>query len=492
MIRIAGILVGMLFAMNGQAYRFVCNGYLANGDERSDDCGVCDDNHAARWNSPNIPVAIADAPLPPTITASDWQNIIDASFQAWEGIAGTSLNFVQLATENVREFGANDSIHEIFWITDRAEWRRLVGSGEFGTLGATLPRYSCEGEGGRTIFDADLVLNGLPHINWAVDCQSDDCISVQTTLVHELGHFFGLDHPCLMCSSSIMSARAGFDLVNPVFDDMEGLRVLYPAQHNTGAFGFRCNSDKDCADNNLCISDKENRYCSTNCSSDVDCEQGAICREIDARKMCTFVDGAAAGGRNEGENCMKSPCIEPLICAGAFEPNFFCFASCKDKSECKSEQDCIALDDTLSLCVGIKQQNDVCTHRELCEDHLYCVFETDDIGFCRAPCAPTTTAATGCKEGEHCQLLENRVEICMPLAGNLILDETSAGFGTPQKNTKVSKNRDEEQPMSCSHNDTLSTGLLLMTAIFLLIMRTRRLNARKTARIFFDNRAKFR
>ncbi len=426
---IAGILI--LTAYAGSAYRFVCNGVLANGEQRSDQCGVCDEEHAARWSNPNIPVVVDAQPLPNNISGDDWHNIINASFAAWENVQGTNLRFVAVDSVNRREFGANENIHEIFWITDSDEWRKLVGSGEFGTLGATLPRYSCDqnGDSGRTIFDADLVLNGMPHINWQTDCQDEDCIAVQTTLVHELGHFFGLDHPCLMCSSSIMSARAGFDLVSPVFDDMEGLRALYPDKENIGGFGFPCQREKDCSDGYRCINDSGNSYCTKMCVNDGDCDNGAICQAHGASKACLFANAETSGGRRAGENCMRSPCIEPLVCAGAAEPNFYCLQPCKDQNDFGAKEECIKLEETLSLCVGIKNLGESCSHRELCDGDLYCVFHSEQQGRCRAPCQPTSTSSTGCKTGEQCERLEDRVELCMPAEDKLDLGEHSDQFG---------------------------------------------------------------
>lgn len=428
------LLLIMLIAPSVMSYRFVCNGFLANGEERSDGCGVCDAETAARWENPHIAVAIDKAPLPKGISEQDWQQVANMSFAAWEAVPGTSLKFVQINSPNPREFGANEHIHEIFWITDRTEWRKLVGSGEFGTLGATLPRYACDDESDakRVLFDADLVLNGLPHINWQVDCQDEDCISIQTTLVHELGHFFGLDHPCPLCGNSIMSARAGFDLINPVFDDMEGLRALYPDQKRIGEFGFPCDKDSDCRGKNHCISDGNNNYCSRSCVNDGECEQGSICSDMGASRLCTFADTESAQGRVKGENCMRAPCVEPLICAGAAEPDFYCFMPCQKNSDCLGSEECIKLEDNLSLCVDIKKKGEHCNHRVLCEEHLYCVFENLYQGYCRAPCLSTGTASSGCGPGEQCELMEKRVEICMPTEEHLVLDVPSDEFGQGQ------------------------------------------------------------
>lgn len=463
------IFILCMFATPILAYRFICNGILATGEDRGDDCGICDDAHAARWENPNIPVVVDSRTLPRGIGKADWAHVVKNSFAAWNDVSGANLRFVPLRTTNARQFGTNDSIHEIFWITDKAEWRSLVGTGEFGTLGATLPRYTCGGGAPRVIFDADLVLNGLPHINWQMDCHDDDCVSVQTTLVHELGHFFGLDHPCLFCGTSIMSARAGYDLDFPVFDDVEGLRALYPDQ-SIGLFGSACVHDQECANGFTCIDDGQNNYCSRPCTYDADCAMGAICENHDSKKMCEFIDGEAAMGRREGDNCVRVPCIEPLVCAGPGDPNYYCFLPCGENQACRSGQECITLPEGTSICVGIKQKGERCSHNELCEKDLFCVFESPHSGYCRAGCVASDTSSTGCESHEICQRIEG-TEVCTPY---LELDDPTDPFGLsgpigsgqePFANTDAAS--------GCS-NTRVDGALWLVLSAFILWLRRNR------------------
>ena len=99
-------------------YRFVCNGYLANGVQRSDTCGVCNDETAARWANPNVPVVVDSSKLPSSIPLDDWLTIINQSLQEWSNVAGSSFNFIPINSKSMRMFGANDKLHEIFWIID--------------------------------------------------------------------------------------------------------------------------------------------------------------------------------------------------------------------------------------------------------------------------------------------------------------------------------------------------------------------------------------
>jgi len=452
---------------------------MANGAVIQDQCGVCDDKHAARWPDPNIRVTVDDGLLPLGLSQSDWRQAVKQSFLAWESVSGSSLKFIQKGNKSPRHFGANDAVHEIFWVTNKEEWRRLVGSGEFGTLGATVPRYSCGGAlgSGRVIFDADLVLNGLPHINWQLDCQDEDCISVQTTLVHELGHFFGLDHPCLLCSTSIMSARAGYDLIYPVLDDMEGLRVLYP-DGSSGGFGSPCVSDADCNNENRCVEDSPHRYCSNDCKDDDECSLGSICKANEENRVCGFLE-LDEELKQEGENCMLSPCAEPLVCAGAAEPNFFCFKPCARDSDCLKSQACVDLDDKAGVCVTIKEKGSPCNHRDLCEEHLYCVFNKLTSGFCYAPCDLRASSKSRCAADEACELIEG-VPICVPKNQPLALDEASAGFSNNEGKGPLGGNdsRPAKQPaaLGCYNlgdNNDLNSVLLLAAILMIAARRTR-------------------
>lgn len=431
-IAVSLLVAGISFAAQG--YRFVCNGILANGEERNDDCGTCDERTAARWEDPQVRVVVADSPLPKGLSLTDWHQVVKDSFKAWE-IDGSKLRFIKVEGKNEREFGANEEIHEIFWITSKEEWRKLVGSGEFGTLGATLPSYSCsDHQTGRIIVDADLVLNGIGYIDWQVDCQNDDCASVQVTLAHELGHFVGLDHPCAICSTSIMSARAGFNIFYPLLDDMEGLRALYP-DGTTGGFGFRCSKDKDCSVGKLCIDDGHAHYCSNTCQSDEDCSHGSICQSRAQGQVCTFVDGEKSGGRKEGESCDNAPCIEPMVCAGALEDNFYCYMPCDDDGGCSGKKTCVNVGD-ISLCMAMKGRGERCDFKDLCRDGLYCVFEGLTSGACRAPCK------MGCRRNERCEFLEGGERACMPIDKSLMLDDGgSSTFDKTPASTSLGRDR---------------------------------------------------
>lgn len=462
MLNAFAVLLLVLNISNLQAYRFVCNGILADGTVRNDECGVCDNKRAARWSSSEVHISVANHPLPENISVKDWQEIVENSFKAWNDVSGSSLKLINDGDVGNKEFGSNKEQHEVFWITDKEKWRYLIGGGEFGTLGATLPNYICK-DSGRVIEDADLVLNGIGHINWQKNCNSDDCIAVQTTLVHELGHFFGLDHPCLMCDNSVMTARAGFDHIYPMLDDMEGIRALYP-DSNGGGLGFPCSSNKDCYEELNCVNDGEAKYCSNLCDKDSDCENGSQCLSNEYGNICAFnlIDNSLA---TVGENCYENNCQEPLICAGASSPNYYCYLPCGSEVDCEEEQKCISLNGGVSLCVTISDEGERCSHKELCRDDLYCVFEGLKSGFCRSLCVEHDD----CSSGYICENIDDIANVCIPDTRGLNLSEGYSRFGENSDRGHVG-NKKEQVSMGCSAR-SVEVNLWALIFIFAWLAR---------------------
>lgn len=425
------------------SYRFVCNGFWANGDERQDKCGaVCDKYTTARWNEPNVPITVSDEPRPRNISLNDWRRIVDRSFAAWNNVQGSGFRFFRTNKNSQRDFGSNSNLHEIFWITDKAEWRELVGAGEFGTLGATVPRYNCPDSDnpGRVIFDADLALNGMAHINWQVNCNNVDCIAVQTTLVHELGHFLGLDHPCLLCGSSIMSARAGYDLIEPMSDDEDGVRILYPIGE-LGSLGYPCQENLDCQ---LGLTCHEDKYCSQKCFGDMDCGANMSCAASEEGSFCRYSNNKFPGQR-EGQSCRNVPCQKDLVCAGTDKAHSFCFATCGPGSDCLDGKDCVNFDAELSICMNINHAGEECSYRDMCAPKMTCLFHSDDQGVCHTVCGKNGE----CGENEKCVHQENGDHLCFSTLASLNLsDGSTASFrGKKRPGSRLG----DGEGWSCNH-----------------------------------------
>ncbi len=381
-----------LFPHPSEAYRFTCNGVDADGNWENDECGVCNDQSGPRWGTPsNVPVQIDPNIRPPTLSQADWMNVAKASMNSWNTVSGASLRLNYIGDASTREFGSNDANHEIFWVTDANEWKRKVGGGGNGVLGVTVAPYNCptSSKPSREIYDADLILNGTGQFKWAPTCAEwGDCVSIQSTLTHELGHFVGLGHPCPSCDWSIMSAQAGFNVQYPEFDDMQGLRVLYPASTSSAQMGMACNVSGECQSGLACVAQTSTQgvshFCAQACTGG--CSAGYVCDRSDG--YCKFPIGTLGGAAGKGDNCAERPCGDDLLCVGTGGSAYSCFASCANDSACGTGESCAPLQDGGGACMHLAKLSEKCDDVTPCASHLLCVRDSAGKGQCYQGCKP--------------------------------------------------------------------------------------------------------
>ena len=234
-----------------------------------------------------------------------------ASFAVWtapcaglvfqEGDPSSNLQLTSLG-------GATNGKNELAFIESQS-W----AYGNY-VLGVTGPVFS---PSTGTIHEADIAFNGLHH-KWTVGSMGFATVDVRNVAVHEIGHFFGLQHvlhgyDAADPPSMIPTADQGLKTQTPEADDLAGLCFLYPAdshactsdadcpyildQGNQGEFyhgilacteglcggistvipggdvGETCLGDADCADGLRCVSGT----CTTPCTTDADCPPPSIC-----------------------------------------------------------------------------------------------------------------------------------------------------------------------------------------------------------------------
>jgi len=85
---------------------------------------------------------------------------------------------------------ASDLNNRVFWAEARAEW-----PGDAATLALTFTFYRTED---RVITDADIVVNGVDWVFTTIDAEvgkgTPAKVDLETVVLHEIGHFFGLNH----------------------------------------------------------------------------------------------------------------------------------------------------------------------------------------------------------------------------------------------------------------------------------------------------------
>ncbi|MDA1276112.1 MAG: carboxypeptidase regulatory-like domain-containing protein [Verrucomicrobia bacterium] len=172
-----------------------------------------------------IPYHIATSAFSPTNTAAEI-NAVRASFDQWQSIPGTSLRFsgVELAQKNP-DANPNDGTNLVFWATESA----FVNGGRdniLGTLSLAFPRV----DSNNTLLECDIVLNGV-QFNWFTDfglTNSPDQF-VESSILHEIGHFIGLDHSPAGGATLFARGTTGIGTQAGLStDEIAAARWLYP------------------------------------------------------------------------------------------------------------------------------------------------------------------------------------------------------------------------------------------------------------------------
>lgn len=394
-------------------YRYLCNGMDANGTFSQDGCGFgCNDATAPRWYAPTVPVRVDLSTVPSELSTTQWNNIVNTSFSRWEGVSGSNLVFQNIGSTQTRSFGGNENAHEIFWINSASEFQQKVGNGVNGALGVTITPRVCFNP--VQIVDADLVMNGAGNFNWvdfADNCGGGWCSSATSTLLHELGHFVGLGHPCQACGWTVMSAQSAVEIESPTNIDRSAVSALYPGQ--PGGLGYGCDGPQDCSSAPVCATVGDLSYCTQTCGT---CPEGFECDSVDGQDLCVFAGGALATPAGLGEDCLQRQCESDLICVGGGQ-DFQCLQGCSNAANCPGNTyECLPLQNGGGVCVetsGEAQVGELCSETSLCAANLFCILETETSGICRTECNPAN--GSGCAANESCFELQNGAGACFPV-----------------------------------------------------------------------------
>ena len=164
------------------------------------------------------PAAIADLmPADQVLAAAT------AAGDAWSAaeVAGTALDIQMAATDLDPPLAAYDGQNSMLFRHD--QWCNATdtpGTCTYDPSALALTTVFARKQTGE-ILDADIEVNATTFL-WA-DLElgthaSADLYDLQNALTHELGHFIGLDHPCLLASSTSPMVLPIDNLGNPVPD----------------------------------------------------------------------------------------------------------------------------------------------------------------------------------------------------------------------------------------------------------------------------------
>lgn len=308
----------------------------------------------SRWDADLGPVAFH---LEPSGSAdiddgSDLEAVRSA-FRRWSCVPGSRLRLDEGPLPGALEADPDDGRNSVFW---DEEGRYGLGPG---TLGITIGPVASAAEEARTF--ASIVFNGVHH-TWSTEDRASsgsDSIDVESIAVHEVGHFIGLDHPCVDAAEtdclgpelSVMHPAYPGGLLRDLHnDDEDGARALYPQDDDSTCDGpFRqgepCACTEECVASLACVAGARGARCSARCSSaDVTCPTGTVCvlRALpDNDNAPGLCESYEAAGRPPGAVCERDDeCAQGLCARAGAVSRTVCRAPCEVDDDCEGEQRC--------------------------------------------------------------------------------------------------------------------------------------------------------
>lgn len=160
--------------------------------------------------------------VPGTVGGSNLPTIVANSFTPWQDAISTSSakpNIVRGADTGVKR-AAFDGIHTI-------AWNRINAT----AIGITYVWYYPDTG---VLAEVDTIMNKIYRWNWGGGsfCTQDNAYDAQNILIHELGHWYGLDDEYE--TSYVYNTMYGYGSlgetlkITPATGDVNGLKTIYP------------------------------------------------------------------------------------------------------------------------------------------------------------------------------------------------------------------------------------------------------------------------
>ena len=153
-------------------------------------------------------------------------NAIRAAFDQWQSVPGSKIAFEEGGFAPPQVDILLDNTNAIFWAKNMSKigWDFVRGRRAY-----TYVSYSGDfGDEGR-IIEVDMVLNGIQE-QWFTDFNSKSNVAafVEIVLLHEIGHFIGLDHTPAGGGTVLTGAPGLNTELGLSSDEIAAVRYLYP------------------------------------------------------------------------------------------------------------------------------------------------------------------------------------------------------------------------------------------------------------------------
>ena len=174
-----------------------------------------------RWEEQPISYVIDTTDAPEELDSDEQMDAINAAFDAWTTISGTSLDFNYSPAGSTEDTSPNI----IRWSQD---WPH-----DASLLAYTVNDVTTSGR----IVRFEILINADGY-SWATD-ENPEHMDLQNCMTHEVGHALGLDHPTVVAATMHPMITAGEIHKRDLhIDDEDGIRTLYAPQDviSTGCF----------------------------------------------------------------------------------------------------------------------------------------------------------------------------------------------------------------------------------------------------------------
>jgi hypothetical protein len=362
----------------------------------------------ARWNSSQV-------------SCTRWATSYAGTFSSPSGAAAIN---------------GTDGQNRVIWLGG-TDWKN--GSQTLGVTGLVWIQGSNE------IVDADIEMNN--DRTWKVGGSGSNLVDVESIIVHESGHFLGLEHSSPTSAIMYAAYPTGAIKVDLTDTDRNDVCTQYPATTSTGAQGDFCQTDPNCQSALRCrglAGTTGSAICTLECTGDAQCPTGYTCQNSSPSgstgKACLRPAGAVDLCKfcTSGSDCSTGKCVTNVL-------QNWCTRSCVTTSDCGSGYNC-ASTSSGGICVpqttcptpqcasnsdcaiGYACQGGMCTATgnpgDRCELSGYCKACSICIGsyqeaYCRRCCNSSGfcqgCTGTTCGTGSQCvQLSGNAAAVCEP------------------------------------------------------------------------------
>lgn len=336
-----------------------------------------------RWQISTVPYYLNPAGSADISDQSDIQAVKEG-FNDWITLPCSSLkvNFLGNAGNTSLLTGAQaNGKNELHWVETSA-WT----FGKY-TLGVTAPLSDYDGK----IWEADIAFNGYLQ-SWSTTGGSGKS-DVKGIAIHEIGHFFGIQHNLGGFSQASPPTMA------PYWDGTLKARTLEQDDKNAFCFlydnaAYSCSGDGDCP---YVVGHKSN--------GDEYYESKYVCKS----GKCQLGSSTATGTKGIGDSCSTDQeCKSPFFCQPVWGQGSMCSQLCNPNSStsCPSGFLCVPYEgQSTGACIPggdtTKSDGATCESSSECKSGYCATNPVDDSLECRQTC--TVDGGAGqCAKGQVC------------------------------------------------------------------------------------------